>query len=329
MDRNIKLIAGLTIVFAVVTITIELTPERFQRHGPAKKVKQPSPLLKPDALYTSGQLDQAASAYRAYIAANANSKDANVQDQVENARISLGYVAAKKKDFKGARAILIEASMIENGTGLMDPAYGTLPEQAAFEAIVCLSADGKKDQAKGEFLKFIKERPYSPLINSCFKRYRKLCDNNEELDAANKVFQHSLNLQQLKGQFEQSVCGPKALVYLLEKLGKGKQDYEHLAKLCGTKTTGTTMAGMQQGLKAFGLQARGYSLNRKDLDTLKPPAIWLQNGHYYVLTSIVKDQAVVFDPTHDSKLSINLPPVEDINFTATVLSVTKPGAIQG
>ncbi|MEI7986677.1 MAG: hypothetical protein WCI55_13710, partial [Armatimonadota bacterium] len=92
---------------------------------------------------------------KSFVAKNAESKDKTIQTAVTRARMTTAYESAKKRDFTTARAEFIEASYKHKGTDAMDPGFGTLSDQAAYQAIVCLDADGKKEEAIKEFRKFM------------------------------------------------------------------------------------------------------------------------------------------------------------------------------
>lgn len=200
----------------------------------------------------------------------------------------------------------------------MDPEWGSLTDQASYQATVCLVADGKTAQAAEEFRRFMKERPYSPLVSASFKRLVRL-NGGKPTDSDLELMEAAQAKQDKKIQFETSVCGPKTIAYLLQKglIGNWstkKADYEELAKKCGTANGGTTIEGMRDGLRALGIESYGYRVNRQDLARIQVPAILLIQDHYVALLAITKDGARVYDPRIDSEQTLKLPKFDDPDF---------------
>lgn len=120
--------------------------------------------LKADDLYAKRDLKAAAKAYKAIIAQNERSKDKKAQDEVAAARMRLGYVLAKSDGYAKAREVFLAAAKSYKGTGAVDPEWGRLDDQAAYQAAVCLVGEGKKDEARNEFRQILKDRPLSPVV---------------------------------------------------------------------------------------------------------------------------------------------------------------------
>jgi len=276
--------------------------------------------LEADKWYAKRDLAKAKKAYESIIERNANSKDKKAQDEVAAARMRVGYIVARTEGYAKAREVFLKAAEEYRGTHATDPEFGALDDQAAYQAAVCLAAQGKKEQAREEFKKIIKERPKSPVIYQAFRRLNRLGDPNKEEES---LMQASIAKQEAWLRFEISVCGPKSIAYLLEKLGKPSKDYREIAKLCRTNDQGTTMQGMRDGLKALGVVTEGLMVNRKDFANLSLPAIWLDQDHYTVLTSIKGDTAMVFDTRFQCQRAVKLPDEDDPAFMATVLVIKK------
>ena len=206
---------------------------------------------------------------KTYIAINESSKDVKVQTLVTRARMTEAYAAAKKRDFPAARAEFIEASYKHKGTDAMNPEFGSLPDQAVYQAIVCLEAEGKKEEAAKEYRKFMEERKLSPLIHACARRLERL--NGEKLLAEDQArLEAGIAEQEKRIRFETSVCGPKCLEKILPALGQPAKDYKQLAKICKTTDQGTTMEGLKKGCEELGLKPIGLELNSKDFVNVDP-----------------------------------------------------------
>ena len=52
--------------------------------------------------------------------------------------------------------------------------FGGVPDQAAYQAAVCLVGDGKPKEAEAEFVRFLRERPLSPLCHAAYGRLKRL-----------------------------------------------------------------------------------------------------------------------------------------------------------
>jgi len=272
--------------------------------------------------------DQAKVEYTAFVEKHKSDKDAQVQDEVGSAEIHLGYLAAQKGDFEASRKEFLQATKIQ-GTGAMNADFGGVPDQAAYQAIVCLVAEHKEDEAKKQFRSFIKERPLSPLVTAAFRRLRRLNDN--QIDPADEALLQSATSKQEKHiRFETSVCGPKTIEYLLSRnLIKATKahtptDYKTLAKLCGTRDSGTTLDGLRTGLKALGIESFGAQLNRRDFAKIPGPAIYLDGDHYLALLAVHSSSMTVYDSRYGSEMTMPLPPIDDHNFAATVLTFSLP-----
>jgi hypothetical protein len=261
------------------------------------------------------------SGLREFVQRHADAPDPRVQDQVGRARLKLGYAAAHRKDFTGARAEFLTASREYRGTNAMSADFGGLPDQAAYQAAVCLAADGKKEEAEREFRRFLKDRALSPLVGAAYRRIERLKGGPDE--DAQALLQSALDKQQARVRFETSVCGPKAIAHMLPMVGKPAADYKEIAKLCGTTDRGTTLEGMRAGLKKLGVETYGLQVNRDDFLRLPIPFLVLEDDHYVLVTEAKPREAIVFDPRFGSDRRMPLP-ASDSAFTATVLTTRIP-----
>lgn len=259
-----------------------------------------------------------------FIEQNAKSSDTKVQTHVTRARMTLAYDAAAKKDFKAAQVAFVQASKQHKGTDAMHPEFGTLTDQAKYQAIVCIEADGKKDEAVAEYRKFMEERQHSPLVHMCHRRLERIFGVSKTED--DQRLQAAVAEQEKKIRFERSVCGPKVLEKILPLLGKSSQTYEQIAKLAGTSDVGTSLAGMQKACEKLGLQATGLELNAADFRKLKAPAILLTGDHYYAVLKVENGKITTYDPTYKLESEQDLPDIDNAQFRATVLAFEVPKA---
>jgi Tfp pilus assembly protein PilF len=271
---------------------------------------------------TTSETGSTATQVAAFIKENESSSSPSVQNSVTKARIQLAYKASENKDFKLARNILVTAAKSHKGSDVINPDYGSLSDQARYQAAVCLVAEGKKEQAQAEFRKIIKDHPKSPIVHAAFKRLVRL--NNGTVDPRDQnLLERAIKIQEETIKFELSVCGPKSIAYLLPLLGKPMVDYHVIAKKCGTTNDGTTIEAMRKALSDYGIESYAYRVSRQDLAKIQLPAIWLSGQHYVTLKSISGDSAVVYDSLIGGEREAALPPVDDLNFSANVI-VFKP-----
>lgn len=272
-----------------------------------------------DRLYGSNP-KAAANKYQQFVEKYKASPEPVVQDQVGTARLKLGFLAAHQKDWKLARTEFLLTSKETKGTDRTGD-FGTVNEQGCYEAIVCLEASGHKDEARLQYLEFLKTKPLSSLCMACYRRLKRLNGGNstKEYDA---LIQSATEKQGKNAKFEASVCGPRTIEYMLnsgliqpaDKDRAARADYRSIAKLCRTTDSGTTIAGMIDGLRAFGISASAYRVNRQDLATLARPAILLWGPHYVVLKSVNKRSVDVYDTLTRSNRSIDIPAIDDPDF---------------
>lgn len=261
-----------------------------------------------------------------FVQENVTAKDPKVQERVGQARLHLAYDAAKQGDFKAARAVFKETVNQYKGTGAMRADFGGVPDQAAYQAAVCLVADGKPKEAEGEFVRFIKERPLSPLVHAAHRRLTRL-NEGESRREWDELLQHAVSAQEKHIRFETSVCGPKAIAHWLPLLGKPTRDYKELAKLCGTTDAGTTLEGMRKGLRACGVETFGLEVNRADFNVLPTPFLLLEGDHYVLVTKVEPFRATVYDPRYNAEGRRDLPKLDSPEFSATVLTTTVPDSL--
>jgi hypothetical protein len=291
------------------------------RHG----ARQSGPRTQPTNSIAAGTNDpvKAASIYKDFIHTHADQPVKEVQDQVGSARMHLAYLQAQRGDFNSARSTFLDAQREYRGTGAKDPAYGSIPDQAAYQAAVCLQGEGKREQARRAYIAFLREHPLSPLVMAAKNRCDRLNGGVPD-PAVDELLQEAITKQEQSARFEMATCGPKTMAYLLPLLGKPPKDYHELAKLCNTDASGTTLENMRQGFHNLGVASYGLKVNRRDFASLPLPAVLVSQGHFVALTKVEKNSATVYDTLYSSTRKISLPPFEDASFLAVVLVFALP-----
>ncbi len=292
------------------------------RRDTAKKVP-PKPLVESLAQKSANDL-------RSYIEKNKASSNPATQDSVSSAHIRLAYADAKVGHWKVARGKLLAVTQDYKGTGAMGADYGTIPDQAAYQAAVCLVAEHKDKQAAAEFRSFLANRPESTLVTACYRRLVRL--NHGKSDPADEMLlQQAIKKQEATIRFETTVCGPKTIAYLLPKLRPHLSkipNYKEIAKLCGTSDKGTTITQMRKGLSEIGVPSFGYCLNRRDIASAHLPAIWLERDHYVALLHVNQNKATIFDTRSKAESMVDLPSIDDPDFRVNLILFTQP-SLQG
>ena len=298
---------------------------RLQLHDPRSQAAQAAEKERRegDKLYAKARWPETESFYKSFVQKHAADKDPEVQDEVGAARMRLGYAVSKTGGYAKAREVFLGAAASYKGTGKMNADFGGPQDQAAYQAIVCLEASGKKDEARREYLGFIKRRKRSPLVSAVHRRLVRLNDGKATPEY-DRLLQIALDAQDKWTRFEISTCGPKCIEYLLKASGKASPGYAELAKTCGTTEKGTSLEGMRKGLKACGLPVYGFLVNRRDFADLPLPAIWLIRDHYVVLLRFEGKYAIAYDPADKSERPLELPPPADTTFQAGVLTLQAP-----
>ena len=275
-----------------------------------------------DRLYVSNP-KVAAEKYKEFVAKHAAAKDPVIQDQVGTARLKIGYIAAHDKNWVLARQSFLAADKQTKGTESTGD-FGTVNEQGAYEAIVCLEADGKQDEARVRYTEFIKQRPLSPLCMACYRRLTRL-NGDKSTPELEHLIETATRKQDANAKFESSVCGPKTIAYLFDSgaLNAGNQphDYKTVAKLCHTTDSGTTITGMLDGFKAFGIKAAGYKVNRQDLVRVKSPAVLLWGTHYIALLKVDSRSILAYDSFTRSERNFSIPALDDPDFFVNVITL--------
>ncbi len=304
--RTLLLVPAALIPVAALVLVVRLRPHSTPAAPPLAKAA-PAPIPA-----TSDR-----PALERYVARNAAAKSPEAQDRLGAARLRLGYAVARTEGFAKARQAFLAVARDHKGTGAQSAAFGGVADGAAYQAAVCLVGEGKKAEAEGEFVRFLEERPLSPLVHAVRGRLVRL-NGGEAKPQWDALLQADVAKQEARIRFETSVCGPKCLERLTGK------SYKELAKLCGTTDSGTSVEGMRRGLKALGRESWAVRLDRRDLADAKLPAVLLQGDHYVVLERVEGDKATVWDPRFKASSALHLPSLDDPDFTATLILLSKP-----
>lgn len=298
-------------VFAAVIFAASLVGGRPRPVPPALDLA--------DGAFARNDLLEAERLYAKTVEEGSASKDPQVQDQVASAQMGLGHIAARRGDFASARRIFLRLASSYKGTGASSPEFGSLPDQAAYQAIASLSASGDKAGARKELVRFLLERPSSPLVYGAMKRIEAI--DGKISSQTQALFDRIVKAQTEHLRAEMAMCGPKAVAWLADKgLVKLGESAKQLAALSGTSDGGTTMAGLQAGLAKAGVDSFGYQVNRQDFARLKTPFLWLSDGHYVAVLAVDFTRARLYDPFGDSERTVTLPPYDDPEFQADVLA---------
>lgn len=292
------------------------------RPRPAVDVATPWPLAKAQRAFHQGDYDSAKQDLTRYVAAHEASPDPNTQDVVTQARLRLGHIAAKQRDFSGARQAFLMAEEKDRGTGMASLAFGNLKDQAAYQAIACLMAEHKNAQATKELEAFIQNRWQSPLIHGAYQRLI-ILDQGKPTKAHEALIAASTERQNGYLRQQAAMCGPRALEWLLseKRLSGAKQiTAQELAKAAQTTDEGTTMDGMRLATAHAGLTAYAYQLSRPDFALMPKPALWLADNHYVAVTKIQGNTVTAYDPMVKAVRDFPIPEVSDKSFSANVLT---------
>lgn len=319
---TIKTVLGSVAVVAAVSMLAgpvgEMARANVVESAEARATRAKSELANAIGLFEVADNTEAESAIRAVIREHERDQDSGVQDMVSKARLTLGYIAANRRNFADARAAFNEATAKHRGTTLETRGFGTITDQAAYQAIVCLQAEGKHDEAITAYINFVKARPHSPLV---YGVHRRLVD----LDAVNtkrydELLQEAVTSREKAMRVRLASCGPKVLAEYLKRMNRPVPDLESLTKACQTDEGGTNMDALREAFAAFGFSVTGREVNRTDFALTPVPFIWLTPDHYVLVLKVGADHARVYDPLTSSEQDFRVPKPDDRQFLATILA---------
>ncbi|MBW7928825.1 MAG: hypothetical protein H3C58_12245 [Fimbriimonadaceae bacterium] len=277
--------------------------------------------LEGDRLYAQGRFEDARKRYENILRAHAAVRDSEALDEIAAVRLRLGYAEAKTIGYEAARETFLETERSYDGLDRSGAAFGGVRDQAAYQAAVCLLADGKREEGIAALSKLFETYPESPLAHAAHRRLVTMDPENREV--YDSMLEQASNKRQAAARRSLAMCGPKAIRNLAKSLGASSPSLKDLMEICSTTDDGTTMAGMLRGLASCGLNGEGYLLNRKDFGEMKTPAIQLLDSHYVVVLAVHPREVRVYDPLLDTEATHELPPIDDSEFEANIILVSK------
>ncbi|MBV6457232.1 MAG: hypothetical protein HONBIEJF_00339 [Fimbriimonadaceae bacterium] len=234
------------------------------------------------------------------------------------AQMIMGYAAGRQKDFSTARTEFLRAAELAPDDKASTNVSQQLEDQARYQAAVCLLADGRTEQGRSELRELLNDNPTSKLARPIRGRLGEATDS-----LANKPEWEPPANQNRMGKASATDCGPQSINRLLSVLGRDSLDEAVLRTACGTDASGTSVKGMQAGLKLAGLQSYAYRVNRDDFAALPLPAIWLSGEHFRVLESRNGRVLWAYDPATKETFSVDPAKLSRIAFS-TVVVTTHP-----
>lgn len=240
------------------------------------------------------------------------------QDKAPTAQMRMAYDRADRKDFVGARDLMLQVAKENRGTGKVDPAFGGIQDQAAYQAAVCLVALNRKDEALREFRSFMREHSRSPLVHAAFRRIKQLTEGKlTGTDAA--ALQRAVSEQEHAARLASKMCGPKALEYVLQRTAAAPS-LDLIAQRCHVTDEGTSIAGMLAAFESFGISAEAGELNVADFLAQRYPLIRLEGDHYTVVTRVTTKWLEFYDPLDQKIHEAPAPKPDDTRFRAVVIA---------
>jgi predicted double-glycine peptidase len=221
------------------------------------------------------------------------------------AELIAAYSAARRKEFPLAETRFVQAKELASylpDHGRQGPQFGepepTLQEEAAYQEVVCVSAQGHREQAESGYRAFMQRYPQSILIHGALKRIARLHGGDAPKDAE-AVWRHAMNLQaqaQKEQKRSQSLCAPECLAHLLEQRGQ-KADVQQLAQEMHTDENGTSLALLASTARQYGYHPRGLQVSEAGLQKQKLPAVALVGGgHFVVVEQVTPQRVTLWDP---------------------------------
>lgn len=239
-------------------------------------------------------------------------------DEVSHQMMLAGYSLASKKDFGAAREAFQTIDREYGGTNSADPDYGTIPDQAKYQAIVCLVAEGKAAEAKKEFRQFLKDRPTSHLAVQAFRRLVRL---NKGVEDPNDIalYENAIKAQEAATKRAIAECGPLVVQRFLSEFQQEDIALPDLIKLCKQGEEGTTMLNLAHAFVSHKVGALGRQVNAPDFRHTPQPFVWLMDDHYVLVERISGDEVTSWDPLLHGPRKTKAPASDDTKFQASIL----------
>lgn len=228
------------------------------------------------------------------------------------------HAMAKAKDFGTARQAFLLVDKGYSGSGALNPDYGSVPDQARYQAIVCLVAEGKKSEAQKEFREFLKSRPTSHMAVQAFRRLVRLNGGVEDPKDI-ELYEKALHQQEVATKSAIAACGPKVVQrYLSEFRGK-YTPFADIQAACRQTEEGTTMLDMVRALTQYKVGGEGMQLNAPDFRRQPIPFIWLMDDHFVLVEKRNHTTLHAWDPMLNGPRDVKLPTETDSTFQASVI----------
>lgn len=239
-------------------------------------------------------------------------------DKASRRMMTVGYALAAKMDFAVAREAFLAVDQEYSGAGSRNPDFGSIPDQAKYQAIVCLVAEGKKDEAKKEFREFLRERPTSNLATMAFRRLVRLNGGAEDPSDVS-LYERAISLQEAATKKAIASCGPKVIRYYLANYADQNPPLADVARLARQTEEGTSMLDMVRALLTYKVGAEGRELNAPDFLRQNTPFIWLQGDHFVLVEKLDHLEITAWDPMLDGPKVTKSPSADDAAFRAPIL----------
>lgn len=244
-----------------------------------------------------------------------------VRAERAKAHIQVAYREAENGQWSEARTRLNAVAEEEpiKPPEEQDAAYGSLGDQAAYQAAVTYFGEGRVDEGMKALERFVSERPESPLRYSAYRRLKQNAKNEAQRKIYEEAEQLAITAHTKKLLVQAASCGPKAVDYLLRHFRKETPGVKALTEECGTTESGTPLAKMALVLNRRGIETKAYQFNYDDFSRAKTPFLWLTGSHYVVVTDVSAGTTQIFDPMRGSGMTSVPKPKDMTQFRANVL----------
>jgi predicted double-glycine peptidase len=225
--------------------------------------------------------------------------------QGAEAELISAYAAARRQEFKLAEERFVQANELASYL----PDHGAAPfhfgepepslqEEAAYQEVVCVSAQGHKELAESGYEQFMRDYPQSILIHGALKRIARfhggdVPKHSEAIWKQAMALQVQARKQQMRAQ---AMCAPECLAHLLSQRGQ-KADVERLAREMQTDESGTSLSALAKSAAHHGYRPHGLRLTQRGLAEQPLPAVALiHGGHFVVVEHLSPESVTVWDP---------------------------------
>jgi len=273
--------------------------------APTASTKLVMPVAQMQAAYDAGRYAEAETLGQGIVQKSRAATDPEATYQGLQARRTLAYAAARRKDFSLARqrfTDLRDTAGYLPDRGVQKPILGeilpTFQQEGAFQDAVCTGVLEGQSAAEAAYRRFLKSYPESVLVHAAVKRISRYHDGNVPHDAQN-LWEQAMRQQkqtEVRRQREASLCGPECLSEMLRRRGEATQVHA-LALEMHTGAEGTTLTEMANVARKHGYTGRGLELTPIGLQQQKLPVLALVNpGHFVLVERVTAQSVTVWDP---------------------------------